>query len=165
MFKLIALISSILIGSYWISAIYRNWTSKKASKKLVDQLSIGNFNVVRDYLDMIIREKRCLGTFDALDFSKKIMAWKGKTVLEKFSVLDVKTNNNEQLIIISNAKVIDLLPGRYENREIEKFYSCWIHVYHDIAANRLVFRSTFPEDKEHQYLLEDLADEMYKLTN
>ena len=93
------------------------------------------------------------------------MTWKGKTILEKFSVLDVKSNNNDEFIIISNAKVIDLLPGRYGNQEIEKYYPCWMYVHHKIVENQSVFRSTFPEDKEHQYLLEDFADELYKQIN
>ncbi len=76
-------------------------------------------------------------------------------ILGKVKIEYCDVNKNGKAIVIGEGFIKDFV----NDREIDIFYPCWLFV--DINAENVSFKSTFPENRDHHYLLEDLSTEIY----
>jgi hypothetical protein len=108
---------------------------------------------------MIIRSKPVPATLEPFAFNQSIDKINGQKLLGKFTLHHIERNGGNGTIVIAEAIVKDIIPSSNGNEEVDVVYPCWIYI--DRTETQLEFRSSFPLDKEHQYLLEDLSDEIY----
>ncbi|RYZ22688.1 MAG: hypothetical protein EOO16_07955 [Chitinophagaceae bacterium] len=162
MFKLILL--GLAVGAYFF-----RMQSRKASRNAQNttraharKLAGGNFEAVAAELDMQVRQKSS-ATFSVELLYGRLKALKGKAIAEKFHLADLRRGDNGDLLLLADGKTTELVPGRGGNELIDRFYSCCLYVHADADENIVRFRSSFPDDKEHQYLLEDLSDHLFDM--
>lgn len=72
-------------------------------------------------------------------------------------------NENGKGIVIGEARVTDHVPVYNKNQEMDIHFPCWLYIDLNAENEKVDFRSTFPESKDHHYLLEELSEEVFKL--
>lgn len=158
MIKLTLIIIFLVIGG--IAALRRQQRNRQletAASDVSKQLDAGNMDVASlgAELDMLIRRKKAT---TAAGMTPLIIAEIAKELPDKFNILQTKTGNDDDGVIIANATVIDIDLTRNGSREVEVIYPCWLYIKANAAENYIDFRSMIPQNKDHQYVLEDLAD-------
>jgi hypothetical protein len=161
MFKILIGGTFLLIAG--IAALRRylhNEKMKSAGNELAQHLDAGNMDVetLSTELSMTIRRKRV--TDDSIKASN--IAKAVSTDLDsKFSILNTREGNNNDAVIIANARVTNIEGSYNGTRDIEVIYPCWLYITPVVEDSTIEFRSMIPHDKDHQFILEDLADHAF----
>ncbi|RYD93075.1 MAG: hypothetical protein EOP50_11705 [Sphingobacteriales bacterium] len=160
MFKLIFVV--LAVGAFFFRAQSRN-ASRRAqndTRRRAKQLLEGSFDTLASELDLPVRRKGAAG-FAAERLEAALTGKQPGTLGEKFHFLDLRKGPEGALLVLTDGKTTELVPTRSGTELVDRFYSCCLYMHTE--GELVVFRSSFPDDKEHQYLLEDLADTLYAL--
>lgn len=163
MFKIVGLLVLAGAGIMWLRQAAANSKAQNASRSLQKDLKKGSidFDSLAGSLGMMIRSKPMPPGFDIISFNQQLEKLATAKLLEKITIKQVERKGNNS-IVIAEAVIKDILPQYSSNREVDIVYPCWICIKMNEAEQRINFTATMPQDKDHQYLLEDLADELYK---
>jgi len=163
MIKLFGLLMLAGGGIMWLRIKYFNSSSKRSSKRAIKYLQEGKVDVAGmiETLNMMIRSKPIAAGFNLSDFHQRLSLLTHKKLSSKITIQFVESRGTDT-IIIAQAEVKDIVPGYYGTNDVKVVYPCWIHISINTDEQKMDFRSTFPQDKEHQYLLEDMADELFR---
>lgn len=156
--KLTILIIFLLIGGIAALRRYqRNAQMENAGRNISKHLETGNIKVASlgEELDMLIRRKK---VSSAENLVPRVIEAVSIHLPEKFKLLQKKAGNADDGIIIAKAIIPDIEITRNGTREVMITYPCWLYVKALPEEACIDFRSTIPQNKDHQYLLEDLAD-------
>lgn len=162
--KLTILITVLLIGSIAALRRYqRNTLMENAGKDISKHLETGNIAVASlgEELDMLIRRKKVASTENLVP---RILEAVSAQLPEKFKLLQKKTGNDNDGIIIANAIIPDIEITHNGTQEVMITYPCWLYIKALPDEACIDFRSTIPQNKDHQYALEDLADHALNIT-
>jgi hypothetical protein len=119
-----------------------------------------DFDSVAGSLDMIIRSKTLPPGFNKSKLEQVMLEINGSWVSKMFSVHNVEKNSNGDHIVI--AETSQQIPGNVNEEYLHASYPCLLLVSIDDQAHQLIFYSSLPENKDHQHLLEDLADYIHR---
>ncbi|NCT73777.1 MAG: hypothetical protein GXC78_04555 [Chitinophagaceae bacterium] len=156
--KLILAVTFLLIGGIAALRRYqRNTQMENAGKDISRHLEIGNVEVASlgEELNMLIRRKKVVSTENLVP---RIIEAVSTQLPQKFKLLQKKTGNTDDGVIIAKAIIPDIEITRNGTQEVMITYPCWLYVKALPEDACIDFRSTIPQNKDHQYLLEDLAD-------
>lgn len=156
--KLTLVLTFLLIGGIAALRRYqRNTQMENAGKDISKHLETGIIEVASlgQELDMLIRRKKVSATEN---LAPRIIEAVSAQLPEKFKLLQKKAGNADDGVIIANAIIPDIEITRNGTREVMITYPCWLYVKALPEEACIDFRSTVPQNKDHQYLLEDLAD-------
>lgn len=159
---IIAVLFLLIAGIGWLMQQRRNSKNAGTSRSMIDGLKSGHYAVssFSETLGMNIRNFPLAPDTDPAAAGRKLAGLTGNKLLDKFNVLHAQADQ-QAAVVIAEAVIKDFVQGYNNQKEIDLLYPCWIYI--DIAAEGQVnFRSSMPTDKDHQFLLEDLADEIYK---
>lgn len=159
---LIALVFLLIAGISWLLQQRRNRKNAGTSRSLVDGLKSGRYSVASfaDTLGMHIRSHPLAPETDPAAAGRKLAMLNGKKILDKFSILHTQADR-QAAVVIAEAVIRDFVQGYTNKKEIDLLYPCWIYIDTRAEDGGVCFRSSMPSDKDHQFLLEDLADEIY----
>ena len=165
MSKLIAFLFLLIGGFTWLFQKSRNRRNAGSSKKVIKGLKSGQFSVssFSESLGMNIRSKSLTGEMNPLNIGQRISSISGKKLLEKFDILHAQADERHRVVVIAEATIKDTIPLYTRDKEVAVLYPCWIYIELMQDENKISFRSSMPSDKDHQFLLEDLSDELYRL--
>lgn len=155
----IAIIVLLGAGIIWLRAQWARSKNSSAANEIINDLKSGKY-VIESYaesLGIMISSKPFPAAFDPASAKRKLQELTGKLVHEKFSIRYADMNEAGKGIVIAEAKSKDIIAGYGGNKEIDIHFPCWLYIDADREAGKLDFRSTFPENKDHHYLLEDLS--------
>jgi hypothetical protein len=161
MFRLFFL--ALAVGAYFFRLQSRSASrrAQQSTRVRAGHLAQGNFENLVDELDLPVRQKPAAGfSVEILEASLKEL--REKQLTDKFRLLDLRRGSDSDLIVLADGKTSELVPTRHGNELVDRFYSCCIYVHPLPEEDKVSFRSAFPDDKEHQYLLEDFADLLYQ---
>ncbi len=164
-YKVIGVLILAGIGIMWLSVQISNSSAKNASKKVVDNLKTRklSFESLAESLGMNIRVKALNNSFNINLFNSHLSNLNGKKLLDKFTIYWIEKSSDNKTIVIGEALVKEFIPtSESYSKEVDKFYPCWVFINIDELTKEITFKSSFPSDKEHQYLLEDLSDAIYE---
>lgn len=156
--KLTLLITFLLIGGIAALRRYqRNTQMENAGKDISKHLETGNIEVASlgEELNMLIRRKKVASTENLVP---RILEAVSAQLPEKFKLLQKKAGNADDGVIIAKAIIPDIEITRNGTQEVMITYPCWLYIKALPEDACIDFRSTIPQNKDHQYLLEDLAD-------
>jgi len=158
----IAIVVLLGAGIIWLRAQWARSRNSSAAKDIIDSLKSGKYNIASyaEALGIMISTKPCQPHFDPADGRKRLQALSGQQLRQRFSIQYADMDEEGRGIVIAEAKSKDIVAGYGGNREIEIHFPCWLYIQPDPANQKIDFRSTFPENKDHHYLLEDLSEEI-----
>lgn len=163
----IAIVVLLAAGVVWLRAQWARSKNSSAANEIINDLKSGKY-VIESYaetLGILISTKPFPPVFDPASAKNKLQEMTGKQIHEKFSIRYADMNEAGKGIIIAEAKSKDIVAGYGGNKEIDIHFPCWLYIDADREANKIDFRSTFPENKDHHYLLEDLSAEIHNSMN
>jgi hypothetical protein len=166
MFKLYALLIAIGGGYMWLRRKRYNASHNKSIKRLAKHLDASeSFESLSASLDVAVRNKPLPVDFDLRKMDRvKQVSFTGEAE-KKFQLVSTRSNGKGDAVVIANGKGKDLLPTRYGVKEIDRVFPCPLFISCNREEGRMVFYSMFPEDKEHQFFLEDLSDHLFEIVN
>jgi hypothetical protein len=152
----------ILLGAgiAWLRAEWGRSKNKNASRQLIDDLKSGKY-MIESYagsFEILIWSADIDQEFNQPAIKQYLNSLNAKKVLDKFTVAYADMDDNQKGIVIGEGLIKDYV----HDKEIEVHYPCWIYIDTDAINRTVSFKSTFPENKDHHYLLEDLSQEIYK---
>ena len=147
----------LFVAIVWIRMQWGRSKNKNQSKKIVDDLKSGKHDIesYAEALSIMIFSKPVQQEIEGQKLKHYLQSLSGKKTLNKFTVEYGDMNENKKGIVIGEGFVKDTI----HDRQVDVFYPCWIYI--DIDGNNISFKSVFPENKDHHYLLEDLSTEIY----
>jgi hypothetical protein len=164
MIKLVIGIGILLFGGFiWLRSQWARSKNSGAAKQIINDLQSGKY-VIESYaesLGILICSKPLPEKTNLAIVKQLLQSLKGKPLQNKFNIQYADMNQNGKGIIIAEAKAKDIVPLYNSNKEIDIHFPCWLYIDTDEANNKVDFKSTFPESKDHHYLLEDFAVEIY----
>jgi len=157
------IITAAIAGIIWLRTIWARQKNRNASKKIVEDLKSGKHDIesYAESLDIFICSKSFQSDFDTAVTKKYLNSLAEKKLLEKYFILHGDFNGNKNGIVIAEVMAKDSVSLAGKEAEIDIFYPCWLYITVNEKDKQIVFRSTFPESKDHHHLLEDLAGEIY----
>ena len=159
----IAILVLLAAGVIWLRAQWARSKNSNEARQIIDDLKSGKY-VIESYaesLGIMISSKTYEAGFDPAAAKTRLQALAGKQLLGKFSVRYADMNENGKGIVIAEGRAKDIIAGYSGNKEIDIHFPCWLYIDTDVQGNKIDFRSTFPESKDHHYMLEDLSAELY----
>lgn len=164
MFKIIWLMVAAGAGIIWLRHKAANASAQNATRKTVDNLKKGklDFTTLADSLGMTIRSKPIDPAFNPFTFNQRLDKLITAKLSDRFTVIHIERNQANNSIVIAEAMIDDIIAGSGGNKNVKVVYPCWMYIKINPAEEKIDFTSSFPQDKDHQYLLEDLSDEIYK---
>lgn len=167
MLKIIFLVVFVIGGGIMrLNRKRRNLQTQVNSKKLADRANKGpiDFDSLYNTFDILIRKKSFAKGISTKDFYTKISDInKLKDFSDKYILRSVVKSLNNEYLIIADGKSTDLQPTRGGNKLIERLYAASLLIKIKELENEIEFYSTFPEDKEHEYILKNLSDSIFAL--
>lgn len=160
---LIAIVFLLIAGISWLMQQRRNSKNAGTSRSMIDGLKSGHYGVTSfaETLSMNVRSFPLAMDTDPASAGRKLAGFTGNKLLEKFNVLHAQADQ-QAAVVIAEAVIKDFVQGYNNQKEIDLLYPCWMYVDARSDEGQVYFRSSMPTDKDHQFLLEDLADEIYK---
>lgn len=160
----IAIVVLLGAGIVWLRAQWARSRNSHAAKEIIDNLKSGKYGIesYAESLNIMICSKPISPVFDPAATRERLRALTGKQLEGKFSIQFADMNDQGKGIVIGEAKSKDIVAGYGGNKEIDIHFPCWVYIDADRENNSMNFRSTFPESKDHHYLLEDLSGIIYK---
>ena len=155
----IGIIVFLIIGITWLRVQWGRSKNQNASRQIVEDLKSGKYVIesYADSLNIMIWSKLVSEEINTAGIKHYLHSLNGKKVLDKFTVQYGDFNQNNKGIIIGEGSVKDTI----HDKEIDVFYPCWLYIDINESNKEVSFRSTFPENKDHHYLLEELSQEIY----
>lgn len=152
----------LLIGA--IAAARRYWYKQKLETAVTDvaqQLDAGNLdmNTIAQELHACIRRKSYQ---EIAGLASRAVSVIHHNLPKKFSIAHTRVGHDADAVILAQAKVKEIAATYGGTREYEQVYPCWLYIKELPEENMIEFRSSVPHNKEHQYLLEDLADHAFQ---
>jgi hypothetical protein len=157
--------SAILLaaGIVWLRVQWARSKNSNTSQKIVADLQSSKY-VIESYADslsIMIRTKTILQPLNPTVVREYLHSLIGKKPLNKFMIRYGDMNENAKGIVIGEGAVKDSIQMPGQNKEIDVFYPCWLYIEMNENGTEVSFKSTFPENKDHHYLLEELSGEIY----
>jgi hypothetical protein len=164
MIKLTIAIAVLLAaGLVWLRAQWARSKNSNAANEIINDLQSGKF-VIESYADalgIMICSKALPQAFDPGSAKVRLQELAGKKIRDQYSIRYADMNAAGKGIVIAEAASKDIVAGYGGNKEIDIHFPCWIYIDARAEANVVDFRSTFPENKDHHFLLEDFASEIH----
>jgi hypothetical protein len=163
MFKIIGLVFLAAAGFTWLRQYWANNKNANTSKNLIDGLKSRKYAIadLSETLGMNIRVKPLDPGSDPESMKRRIATLPGKKLLDKFQIQYADADQEARAVVIAEAIIKDIVPLYDSNKEVDVLYPCWIYIECITGENQVYFKSSMPSDKDHQFLLEDFADELY----
>jgi hypothetical protein len=154
---IIGILGLIFIGIVWLRMQWGRSRNTNQSKKIIDNLTTGKHAIesYADALNIMIVSKPIPQLIDIQKIKQNLRSLSNKKILNKFTIQYGDANAWGKGIVIGEGLVKDIV----NDRQIDVFYPCWIYI--DMDETSISFKSTFPENKDHHYLLEDMSVEIY----
>jgi hypothetical protein len=161
MFKITTLALLLIGGIAWLRIRWAVSRNRDTSAKLVKDLKSGtiNFESLADSLGMSIRNTPIPANRQLSPLSVAAERWTGRKLRDKFMVQHTHIEMETKAVIIGEASCTDI--NTATGKEMKITYPCWLRMDIDPVAGFARFFSSMPENKDHQYLLEDLSDEIF----
>jgi hypothetical protein len=159
----IGIVILLAAGATWARANWGKSKNRQTVNTIIADLKSGKF-VIESYADSLnamIYSKAYTGEFNLPAVKNYLNSLRNKKILNKFIVHYADINSNHNSIVLSEVVVKEYVGLPDNERKIDIYYPCWLYIHFDEDKKELSFKSTFPENKEHQYLLEDLSSEIY----
>ncbi len=160
MIKLSIGIAILLVaGVSWLRVQWGRSKNKGTSRKIVEDLKSGKY-VIESYaesLGITICAKPLSEQIDIREIKKHLQLLSGKKLSDKFTIEYGEMNENGKGILIGEAVTKDFIQAPNGNKEIDVFYPCWLYIETNQDSREVCFKSTFPENKDHHFLLEELS--------
>lgn len=155
----IAIIVLLVVAVAWLRSQWGRSKNKNASKQIIDDLKSGKYVIesYADSLNIMICTKAAPQQINMARIKQYLHALTDKKTAGKFTIQYADMNDNKKGIVIGEGLVKDIV----HNKQMDVFYPCWIYIEVNEDSKEVAFRSTFPENKDHHYLLEDLSGEIY----
>lgn len=167
MIKLVLfLIFGVGAGIMLLSQKRRNSQARSHSDKLARISSLDNFDFesLKEIFDTLIRRKSFQARVNTSVLDKEFITQAStKEFNDKYKIKGISKSLNNEFLVAADAKSNDVLPTRNGNKLIDKYYPCSILIKIDQQANEVTFFSSFPDDKEHEYLLKEFSDSIFSL--
>jgi hypothetical protein len=162
MFKVLAILIAIGSGFMLLRRKNYNASHKRSTSQLAKNLDTSaSFESLAASLDVVVRNKSLPESFDIHHLQRlNHLKFNGDSA-NKFSVISARSNAKGEAVVIANGKGKDIIPTRHGVKEVDRIFACPLYITCQVDEGRMVFYSMFPEDKEHQFFLEDLCDEIY----
>jgi hypothetical protein len=143
-----------------------NASHKKSTSRLAKHLDASeSFEGIAASLDVVVRNKNISADFDPRNLDRvKQLNFTGETA-QKYSIASARSNGKGEAVVIANGKGKDIIPTRHGVKEVDRIFACPLYITCNPEQGRMQFYSMFPEDKEHQFFLEDLCDEIFLVVN
>lgn len=156
---IIAIIVFISVAVAWVRIQWGRSRNKSASRQIVKDIVSGKHDVesYADALNIGIWSAPA-SAFDKRAAGDYLQTLRAKTVLPKISVEYAVMNENAKGLVIGEGTVED----RVHDRKIDVHYPLWLYIDVDTEKDIVSFKSTFPENKDQHYLLEDLSRSIYE---
>lgn len=154
---IVGILLLLVVGVLWLRMQWGRSKNKNQSRKIIDDLKSGKHDIesYSEALSILIFSKPVQQKIDDQKIRQYLQSLNGKKTNHKFTIEYGDLNENNKGIVIGEGFVKDTI----HDRQVDVFYPCWIYI--DIDENNVSFKSTFPENKDHHYLLEDLSQEIY----
>lgn len=159
----IALIVLIGAGIAWLRMQWAVGQNKKESDRLINGLKDGSFTVdsFDESLGFVIQSKALPEGMDKATFFNKLPALTNTRMKNRFPVQYATTDQHSKAIVFGNGGVKDTLSAS-SGKQVEVTYPCWVSVAAVPSSEEIIFKSTMPDGKDHQYLLQDFANAIYE---
>ncbi|MFN8288915.1 MAG: hypothetical protein U0U70_01535 [Chitinophagaceae bacterium] len=143
----------------WIRSQWARSQNSGTAKQIIDDLKSGKHSIesYAESLGILITSKPLAQQPDMPAIRQRLQSLNGKRLLGKFTIQHSDMNERGKGIVIGEARATDVVPGYGRNQEMEIHFPCWLYIDLDTAQGKVDYRSTFPESKDHHYLLEDLS--------
>lgn len=148
----------------WLRAEWARSKNSNAANQIISDLQSGKY-VIESYADtlgILISSKPLPETFDPTNARTRLQELAGKKLQGKFSIRYADMNTEGKGIVIGEAHAKDIVAGYGGNKEIDIHFPCWIYIDTRSADQLIDYRSTFPENKDHHFLLEDLTQALHQ---
>jgi hypothetical protein len=161
------IIGSVILlaaGLVWLRVQWGKSKNSNTSKKIVEDLQSGKYVIesYADSLNIMIRTKTITQQINPIEIKAYLHSLSGKKLLDKFTIQYGDMNEKIKGIVIGEGSVKDFIQMPGGNKEIDVFYPCWLYIEMNDNGREISFKSSFPENKDHHYLLEELSEEIYK---
>ncbi|HMK26971.1 MAG TPA: hypothetical protein VK483_13150 [Chitinophagaceae bacterium] len=160
---IIGIIVLLVAGIAWLRVQWGRSRNKNTSKQIIEDLQSGKY-VIESYaesLGIMICSRSVSQPMDATAIKQYLHSLKGKKLSDKFNIEYGDMNENSKGIVIGEAITKDFIQAPNGNKEIDIFYPCWLYIDVNENNKEVSFKSTYPENKDHHYLLEDLSQVIY----
>lgn len=165
MIKLSIAIAVLLAAALvWLRAQWARSKNSNAANQIIQDLQSGKYEIgsYAETLGIRISSLPLPESFDTRKARTILQELAGKKIQEKFSIRYADMNDEGKGIVIGEAKSKDIVAGYGGNKEIDIHFPCWIYIDTRGADHCMEFRSTFPENKDHHFLLEDLSQALHQ---
>lgn len=156
----------VLLGAalVWLRAQWARSKNSNAANQIISDLQSGKYEIesYAETLGIRISSKPLPESFDHLIARTRLQELMGKKMQEKFSIRYADMNGEGKGIVIGEAHAKDIVAGYGGNKEIDIHFPCWIYIDARGEDQMIDFRSTFPENKDHHYLLEDFSNALHQ---
>lgn len=162
MIKLFLLLIAAGSGIMILRRKNHNASHRKSTHRLARHLDASeNFESLAASLDVVVRNKNIPADFDPRNLDRvKQLNFTGDTA-QKFSIASARSNGKGEAAVIASGKGKDIIPTRHGVKEVDRIFPCPLYISCKPEEGSMRFYSMFPEDKEHQFFLEDLCDEIF----
>lgn len=159
----IAIVVLLAAAAVWLRAQWARSRNNNAANEIIGNLQSGKYEIssYAEALGILILSSSLQPGFDPASVKRGLRALSGKKIKEVFTIQYADMDEEGRGIVIAEARSKDIVAGYGGNREVEIHFPCWLYIHPGSGNETIDFRSTFPENKEHHYLLEDLAGELY----
>jgi hypothetical protein len=165
MIKVTILVFILLSTAFiWVRSQWARSKNTNEAKQIISDLQSGKYDVesYAEALNILIRSVALQQMLDYSFLKQQIEVLVGKAFLQKYTIQYATINKNGNGILIGEAKIKELVAGYHGNKEIDIHLPCWLYIKIDETNKKIDFKSTFPETKEHHFVLDDLADGLCK---
>lgn len=164
----IAIVVLLAAAVVWLRAQWARSRNSTAANEIINNLKSGKYEIssYAEALGIMIQSRTLQPGYEPAAVKVRLQALAGKKIRDVFTVQYADMDEEGRGIVIAEARSKDIVAGYDGNREVEIHFPCWMYIHPGPGQESMDFRSTFPEKKEHHYLLEDLAGELYShITN
>ncbi len=160
----IGIVILLAAGATWARAHWGKSKNRQTVNSIIADLKSGKFVIesYADSLNIMICSNVCSGEFDLPSVKKYLNTLVNKKVLDKFTVHYADISSKKNGIVLSEVVIKEYVGLPDNERKIDIYFPCWLYIHFDEEKKEVLFKSTFPENKDHHYLLEDLSQEIYQ---
>jgi hypothetical protein len=166
LFKLLLFVALLGAGYAAVQARRRNEKVDASGAGAADLLKSGSASIeeIANGLGMLIRRKKVTDVALLSSYIQKLDAAIAVSPLpSKFSLREKKVGAFNDMLIVATGQIQDFVHTYGGTKEITHKHNCWFHVVVTPQEQQVDYFSAMPDDKDHQYMLEDLADYLHGL--
>jgi hypothetical protein len=165
MIKIVILAAVLLsTGFVWVRSQWARSKNAGTSRQIIKDLQSGKHDIesYAEALNILIKSIPLSTITDFAYLKQKMEILVGKLFSGKYTIQYATINNNGNGILLAEAKIKEVVAGYHTDKEIDMHLPCRLYIAVDTVNNKIDFKSTFPETKDHYYVLEDLAEGVVK---